>query len=85
VAAKPERESWPGLKIFALPSLGFKISFFRLHEKVPFVSDNSLAKLILPIFPQVSNNCAHDEILYGGIAVGIEPLPTPIRLQSWVN
>jgi hypothetical protein len=74
VAAKPERESWPGLKMFALPGRGFKILFFMLHEQGTFVADNSIAKLIVPTFSLVSNNCAHDEILYRGIPVGIKPL-----------
>ena len=74
MAAKSERESWPGLKIFALPGLGFKILFFMLHEQGTFVADNAIVKLILPIFSLVSNNCAHDEILYREIPVGIKPL-----------
>jgi hypothetical protein len=40
VAAKPERESWPGLKMFALPGRGFKILFFMLHEQGTFVADD---------------------------------------------
>jgi hypothetical protein len=74
VAAKPEGESWPGLKIFALPGLGFKISFFMLHEQIAFLADNSVTKLILPIFSLLSNNCAHGEILYHGMPVRIKPL-----------
>jgi hypothetical protein len=42
VAAKPERESWPGLKIFALPGLGFKILFFMLHEQIAFLQTTQL-------------------------------------------
>jgi hypothetical protein len=38
------------------------------------VADNSIAKLILPVFSLVSNNCAHGEILYRGMPVGIKPL-----------
>jgi hypothetical protein len=34
-----------------------------------------MAKLIVPTFSLVSNNCAHDEILYRGMPVGIKPLP----------
>jgi hypothetical protein len=45
-----------------------------LHEQGTFVADNSIAKLIVPTFSLVSNNCAHDEILYRGIPVGIKPL-----------
>jgi hypothetical protein len=46
-----------------------------LHEQATFMADIYVIKLILPIFSLVSNNCARDEIPYGGIPGAIKPLP----------